>query len=105
MSREGLMLDTAQVQATAGQIDTQNKQLYEALRKIQGLMQSTNEQWQSPAAEAIRQDFDNAAGKFFESYRMVIEDYTKFLRVTVVDSYTQLDEKLKANAQRFTPSP
>ena len=102
MSRQGLMIDTAQVQATAGQIDTQNMELYNTLRKIQGLMKSTSEQWKSPAAEELRQDFDNAASKFFDNYRRIIEDYTKFLRVTVVDSYTHLDEQLKANAQRFT---
>jgi len=102
MAREGLMIDTGQVQATATQIDTQNTELYTTLRRIEALMRSTNEQWQSPAAEAIREDFSQAASKFFESYRVILEDYTKFLRVTVVDSFSHLDEQLKQNASRFS---
>lgn len=104
MSREGLRIDTGLVTNTANQIAEQNAELYQTLRRIGGLMERTETQWDSPAARELRTDFDRAAAKFFESYRVTIEDYVRFLRVTVVDSYAHLDEQLKTNAQRFTSS-
>jgi len=102
MSREGLKIDTGLVQTTRGRIEAQNLELYNTLNRIKGYMARTSEEWKSPAADELRENFEEAADKFFSDYKEVIQNYTEFLRVTVVESYEQLDNKLKLNAQRFT---
>ena len=96
-----LRIATNEVRVASAEILRCGNDLHSQLSNIRTQMNQTSATWQSQAADAIRENFVSTADRFFNKYREIIEEYSRFLDVTVSKSYEELEQQLTGNANRF----
>lgn len=87
-----ITLDSEQVLAIASQIESDNQQLQELLNDSKATIDSLSSFWTGRAAEETRSSYDSFAGKFFQTYYDILEQYVKFLRTNVAEQYEQTEQ-------------
>lgn len=86
-----MTLNTDQVLTIASQIESDNQQLQQLLNDSKTTLDSLSANWTGTAAEQTRASYDTFAGKCFQTYFDVLEQYVKFLRNNVAEQYTQTE--------------
>ncbi len=92
----GISITCAEVQAAAVQLNNLNSQMNEALLDMKREMNALEGGWISDAGETIRARF-NAFANRFETQRMTISAYARFLEQTA-ESYDSLENTINSNA-------
>ena len=87
-----ITLDSEQVLAIASQIENDNRQLQELLTSSKATIDKLSSTWTGRAAEETRASYDTFAGKFFQTYYDILEQYVKFLRTNVSEQYTETEQ-------------
>lgn len=92
MATSQITLDSEQVLAIASQIENDNRQLQQLLTDSKATVDSLSSYWTGRAAEETRASYDAFAGKFFQTYYDILEQYVKFLRTNVSEQYEQTEQ-------------
>ena len=87
-----ITIDSEQVLAIASQIENDNQQLRQLLDDSKASVDALSSYWTGKASEETRASYDSFAGKFFQTYYDVLEQYTKFLRNNVATQYEQTEQ-------------
>jgi len=87
MATTQITLDSDQVLGIAAQIDSDNDQLKQLLEDSKATVDSLASYWTGKAAEETRSSYDTFAGKFFQTYFDVLNQYVTFLRNNVAEQY------------------
>lgn len=87
-----ITLDSEQVLAIASQIESDNQQLQELLNESKASVDSLSSYWQGKASEETRASYESFAGKYFQMYYDVLDQYVKFLRNNVAAQYEQTEQ-------------
>lgn len=85
------VLNTEQVLAIANQIEADNQQLQNLLNQSKTTLDNLGSSWTGTASEQTRASYESFAGKYFQSYYDLLEQYVKFLRNNVADQYSQTE--------------
>jgi Proteins of 100 residues with WXG. len=85
-----------EVRNAAERLRSLNASMYDELNAMQADMNGLNVSWISDGSEEIRSRFTQFANRF-ESEREKIEEYARFLDLTV-ESYEALESSIKSNA-------
>ena len=96
---EGINISLGEVSATAASVRSINASLANTLAQIKTQMNNTAQSWQSEAGTTIRDRF-NALAPQFEQYREVVDNYAKFLDVTVTN-YNATENSINSAASSF----
>jgi len=87
-----ITIDSEQVLAIATQIENDNKQLQELLNSSKSTVDSLSSYWSGKASDETRASYDEFAGKFFQTYYDVLDQYVKFLRSNVAAQYEEVEQ-------------
>lgn len=87
-----MTLDTEQVMSIASQIENDNNQLKDLLENTKTTINSLSSTWTGQAAEETRSSYEAFAGKFFQQYYDVLDQYVKFLRTNVAEQYERTEQ-------------
>jgi WXG100 family type VII secretion target len=87
----GITLDSEQVLSIATQIEADNQTLQQLLNESKATLNALSSTWTGQAAEQTRSNYETFAGKYFQNYFDVLEQYVKFLRTNVAEQYTQTE--------------
>jgi len=87
-----ITIDSEQVLGIASQIESDNQQLQQLLEESKTAVNSLSSFWSGKAAEETRASYDAFAGKFFQTYFDVLDQYVKFLRNNVAAQYEQTEQ-------------
>ena len=100
------MADNGQIFINYGQfdkhadgIDQKNKEMRQTLDDIQAKINSLKGDYESNAAETIRQKITGMSSRF-ESYQQVVNSYVKFIRNAAAQS-KNLEGTINSNASQF----
>ena len=85
------VLNTEQVLAIAAQIESDNQELQNLLNQSKTTLDSLAASWTGTASEQTRASYDTFAGKYFQNYYDLLEQYVKFLRSNVAEQYSQTE--------------
>lgn len=96
-----MILNTDQVLAIASQIESDNQQLEQLLNDSKTTLDNLSANWTGAAADQTRASYDAFAGKYFQTYFDVLEQYVKFLRNNVAEQYTQTESANTRLADAF----
>lgn len=99
--RNNLKIDTGAIQSTAATIHAQNDQLFATLQQSKATVHSLKGAWQGAAADATIKAYDSFAGKYFEQYRDMLNEYVKFLNYTAADGYASTEQKVERKADHI----
>lgn len=86
-----MTLDTEQVLAIASQLESDNQELQRLLEESKSAVDNLASIWTGKAAEETRNAYESFAGKYFQSYYDVLDQYVKFLRSNVAEQYEQTE--------------
>lgn len=86
-----ITIDSEQVLGIATQIESDNQQLQQLLNDSKATLNDLSSSWTGQAAEQTRSSYDVFAGKYFQQYFDVLEQYVKFLRTNVAEQYTETE--------------
>ena len=86
-----MILDSEQVLGIATQIESDNQALQRLLEESKTTLNSLSSSWTGAAAEQTRSSYETFAGKYFQTYFDVLEQYVKFLRKNVAEQYTETE--------------
>jgi len=86
-----ITLDSEQVLGIASQIESDNQQLQQLLNDSKAAIDSLSSVWTGQAADETRASYETFAGKFFQTYFDVLEQYVKFLRTNVAEQYVNTE--------------
>lgn len=92
MATSQITLDSEQVLAIASQIENDNRQLQQMLTDSKTTIDRLLSYWTGRAAEETRTSYDTFAGKFFQTYYDILNQYVKFLRTNVSEQYEQTEQ-------------
>jgi len=87
-----ITIDSEQVLGIASQIESDNQQLQQLLNDSKASVDALSSYWTGTAAEATRASYDSFAGKYFQTYYDVLDQYVKFLRNNVSMQYEQTEQ-------------
>ena len=87
-----ITIDSEQVLAIASQLENDNQQLQQLLNESKATLNSLSSSWTGKAAEETRASYESFAGKFFQTYYDIIDQYAKFLRNSVAAQYEQTEQ-------------
>lgn len=96
-----ITIDSEQVLSIAGQIDSDNKRLQELLNQSKATIDGLGAVWTGGAADETRSSYEAFAGKFFQTYHDVLDQYVKFLRNNVASQYEQVEQANRQLADAF----
>lgn len=91
MAATRITIDSEQVLAIASQIESDNQELQSLLEQSKTTLDALAAGWTGPAAEQTRASYSTFAGKFFQTYFDVLDQYVKFLRTNVSASYSETE--------------
>lgn len=94
-----IQITIAEVAQTANKLRQHNQRLNEILMAIKKIMNDLEANWQSPAAQTIRQKL-NGMQPLFSQYYETIEAYAKFLDQTAI-VYEQAESIMNQQASSF----
>ena len=86
-----ITLDSEQVLSIASQIESDNQQLQQLLNDSKATLDNLAATWTGQAAETTISSYETFAGKYFQTYYDVLEQYVKFLRTNVAEQYTETE--------------
>lgn len=86
-----ITLNSDEVLAIASQIESDNQQLQQLLEDSKAALTKLSSTWTGPAAEQTLSSYETFAGKYFQSYYDVLNQYVKFLRTNVADQYVETE--------------
>lgn len=86
-----ITIDSEQVLGIATQIESDNQQLQQLLEDSKATLNNLASTWTGGAAEQTRSSYETFAGKYFQAYFDVLEQYVKFLRTNVAEQYTEVE--------------
>lgn len=86
-----ISVSTDQVGQIASNIESLNKKLTEQLSKSKSVIDNLLNTWQGEAAQATVTSFDEFASKYFQYYEDIINQYVKFLRISVEQGYFETE--------------
>jgi len=87
-----ITIDSEQVLGIATQIENDNQQLQQLLNESKATVDSLSSFWTGKASDDTRASYDSFAGKFFQTYYDVLNQYVKFLRANVAAQYEQTEQ-------------
>jgi len=87
-----IIVDSDQVLGIASQIESDNQQLQQLLVDSKAAVDNLSATWTGTAAEGTRAAYDVFAGKFFQTYFDILNQYVKFLRNNVSMQYEQTEQ-------------
>ena len=88
-----IVLNSDQVLSIASQIESDNQELQNLLNDSKATLDGLASSWTGAAAEQTRASYDSFAGKYFQSYFDILEQYVKFLRTNVAEQYTETETR------------
>ena len=86
-----IILSTEQVLSIASQIESDNQKLQQLLNDSKSAIDSLASYWTGKASDETRSSYETFAGKFFQTYYDVLNQYVKFMRSNVVEQYEQTE--------------
>ena len=86
-----ITIDSEQVLGIASQIENDNQQLQQLLNDSKATVDSLSSYWTGTAADETRASYETFAGKYFETYFDILNQYVKFLRTNVAEQYEQTE--------------
>lgn len=92
MAGTQITLDTEQVLAIATQLENDNIELQKLLTDSKALIDNLANIWTGQASEETRTSYESFAGKFFQQYYDILDQYVKFLRRNVAEQYTETEQ-------------
>ncbi len=92
MAGTQITLDSEQVLTIASQIENDNKKLQELLNQSKATIDGLASLWTGKAADETRGSYETFAGKFFQTYYDILDQYVKFLRQNVAEQYSQAEQ-------------
>ena len=95
------VLNTEQVLAIAAQIESDNQELQNLLNQSKTTLDNLASSWIGTASDQTRASYDTFAGKYFQSYYDLLEQYVKFLRSNVAEQYSQTESNNAKLADLF----
>jgi WXG100 family type VII secretion target len=87
-----ITIDSEQVLAIATQIENDNQQLQQLLNDSKAAVDSLSSYWTGKASDETRASYESFAGKYFQTYYDVLDQYVKFLRNNVAAQYEQTEQ-------------
>lgn len=93
---ENIRISLAEVSSAANHLSALNNQIYEVLNAMKRDINSTEGTWLSDGGREIRSKFNSFSNRF-EQQRAVINEYVRFLNMTV-SSYDTLETTITGNA-------
>ena len=96
-----ITIKSADVLATAKQLEVDNTKLYDLLKNSEEIIDNLDSYHKGPAAEALRETYSAFADRFFEAYHAKLKQYVEFLRYNVVDYYEEVEDINKKLARDF----
>jgi WXG100 family type VII secretion target len=87
-----ITIDSEQVLAIATQIENDNQQLQQLLNDSKAAVDSLSYYWTGKASDETRASYESFAGKYFQTYYDVLDQYVKFLRNNVAAQYEQTEQ-------------
>jgi len=87
-----ITIDSEQVLGIASSIESDNQQLQQLLNDSKATVDNLASYWTGKAADETRASYDSFAGKFFQTYYDVLEQYVKFLRTNVAAQYEETEQ-------------
>jgi WXG100 family type VII secretion target len=87
-----ITIDSEQVLGIASQIESDNQQLQQLLNDSKTSVDNLASYWTGKAADETRASYDSFAGKYFQTYFDVLNQYVKFLRNNVASQYEQTEQ-------------
>lgn len=88
MAGTRITVDEAQVLAIASQLEKDNLALKDLIGRSEAQINSLGNSWTGQAAEETRRAYKEFSDKFKQMYYDVIDQYAKFLRSNVAESYS-----------------
>ena len=95
------VLNTEQVLAIAAQIESDNQELQNLLNQSKTTLDNLASSWTGTASDQTRASYDTFAGKYFQNYYDLLEQYVKFLRSNVAEQYSQTESNNAKLADLF----
>lgn len=85
-----MTIDTEQVRGIAQSIENDNAQLQSLLNDSKATIDNLASVWTTTDGKATIDSYNSFAGKYFQVYFDVLDQYVKFLRANVAESYDQV---------------
>ena len=91
MAMTGITIDANEVLAIASRIESDNQALRELLNDSKATIDNLSSFWQGRAADETRASYESFAGRFFQQYQDILNQYVVFLRRNVAEQYTETE--------------
>ena len=101
MAGNSIRISTDQVGQIASNIERLNNELASTLTDSKAAIDGLQNIWQGEAAEETISSFDAFAGKYFQNYKDIIQQYVNFLRQNVETGYIETENANVSLAQAF----
>lgn len=92
MAGTQIIIDSEQILAIATQMENDNNELKQLLTDSKTTIDNLANVWTGQAADETRTAYESFAGKFFQQYFDILEQYVKFLRRNVAEQYTETEQ-------------
>lgn len=96
-----IRISTEEVALSATSIESLNNKLNDKLLEAQAVIKALGQTWEGEAYDTTLASFNTFAGKYFESYKELIDDYVKFLRERVEQGYFKTEVRNENLASQF----
>lgn len=93
------IIDPKMCQEYIQKIEEKNKKMRATLNEIQNKINGLKGDYESDAAESIREKITNMSPKF-DQYEKVVSQYAKFIQ-EIIDKGVNLDKAIANNASQF----
>ena len=101
MAGNNMRVNTDQVGQITSKLESLNKRLSEELNNGKAAVDNLANIWEGEAAQATISAFDEFAGKYFQNYEDVINQYVQFLRTNVEQVYFDTETQNVGLADAF----
>lgn len=92
MATTQIIVDSEQVLSIASQLENDNRALKELLEDSKAKIDHLSSVWTGQASDETRAAYESFAGKFFQQYYDILDQYVKFLRRNVAEQYTETEQ-------------
>ena len=87
----GITIDTNEVLAIAGRIESDNIELRNLLNDSKATIGRLTSTWQGKAAEETVSAYEQFSNRFFQQYQDILDQYVTFLRRNVAEQYQETE--------------
>lgn len=92
MATTQIIVDSEQVLSIASQLENDNHELQQLLTDSKAQIDNLANIWTGQASDETRSAYESFAGKFFQQYYDILDQYVKFLRRNVAEQYTETEQ-------------